>query len=161
LVLEATATLEVASPTVRVAEAAEGLLPLLVDVTAPMGRVLVKLPTALVVTLTETVHDELAGIEPPLRVSPVELAVPPESVPPQVLDTLGVDATVIPEGKLSVNASPVVAVLVDGLVLVIARVLAPPYAMLVGVKLLLAESPFTTRVIVLLVALLTQLVMPV
>ena len=65
-------------------------------------------PGVVAVTLTLTVHEPLAGMVPPLKVSDVAPAVGAQ-VPPQVVAADGVAATCTPAGRPSVNAAPVSA----------------------------------------------------
>jgi hypothetical protein len=65
-------------------------------------------------------------------------ALPVPTVPPQVLVKLGVPNTFMPAGKISLNAAPVMAVVVDGLVRVMVKVVALLAMMLVG------ENAFST-----------------
>jgi hypothetical protein len=73
------------------------------------------------VTLTETVHDEFTGTEPPARVITDEPAAE-TSVPPQVFVTLGVEATLIPGGSALLKPTPARATeLAAGLAIVTVR----------------------------------------
>ena len=81
------------------------------------------------VTLAETAQLLLAAMEPPVRLMLVAFAVAVK-VPPQLLVAFGVLATVSPEGKLSLTATPVSATgLVAGLVMVRVSVEVPPARM--------------------------------
>src|SRR5262249_61318214 len=62
-------------------------------------------PAVVPCTFREIVHEALGASVPPERLAEPE---PPVAVtvPPQVLVTLGVDATTMPAGKLSVKAMP-------------------------------------------------------
>src|SRR5947209_14509805 len=71
-----------------------------VPLTLPCG------PAVVAVTLTLTVHDPLAGIVPPLKVSEVAAAAGAQ-VPPQVVAAAGVAATCTPDGSASVKAAAV------------------------------------------------------
>ena len=94
---------------------------------------LFNVPVMMPCTLTETAHDPLAGIEPLARLT--ELA-PPLAVtaPPHVLVAPGVDATTIPLGKVSVNATPLRARLELGFVTLNVKVLVPPTGIEFGLK---------------------------
>ena len=78
------------------------------------------LPTVVLVTLTATVQVAPGvAIEPPERLRVLLPEAPPEIVPPQVLLRFGVEATVMPAGKVSVTAMPFMApALVAGFVMV-------------------------------------------
>jgi hypothetical protein len=81
----------------------------------------------------------LKGTVAPVNVNDVSPAVlPVPTVPPQVLAKLGVPNTFMPAGKISLNAAPVMAVVVDGLLRVIVNVVALLAMMVVG------ENAFTT-----------------
>lgn len=97
-------------------------LPAFVDVTAPV--VLVRFPPDEVTfTLTLKVHELLAGMVAPLKLTLPDAAVAVIVPPPQVpVNPFGV-ATIKPVGKVSVNPTPVrAAVFVAGLVIVNVRV---------------------------------------
>ena len=74
-------------------------------------------PAVVPVTFTDTVQDALAATVPAERLTDPE---PPTAVavPLQVLFKLGVEATTRPEGRVSVNARPVKATPVFGLLIV-------------------------------------------
>ena len=74
-------------------------------------------PAVVPVTLTESVHDALPARVPAERLTVVAPAVA-VAVPPQVFESAGVLATTKPAGRLSVNARPVRASVVFGLVMV-------------------------------------------
>lgn len=74
-------------------------------------------------------HDPLAGILPPVRLTEDAPAVA-VAVPPQVLFRFGVGATTRPAGKLSVNASPVAAAPAFGFWMVMVREVTPFSGML-------------------------------
>ena len=88
--------------------------------------VLVSTPGAGLVTLTRTWQLPLAAMVPllliPILFTP---AVPPVSVPPQLLNTLGELDTTMPAGKVSVKPTTV-AVTLAGLLTVIVRMEVPP-----------------------------------
>lgn len=78
-----------------------------VELKAPTGMVLIRVPAVVEVTLTDTVHDpgvdpDWAGTVPPLKDMVVEPAAA-VTLPPQELATT--PTTVIPLGKLSVQAA--------------------------------------------------------
>jgi hypothetical protein len=103
-------------------------VPPLVEVTAPV--VLVKLPEAVPVTLTENVHELLMAKVAPVSVTEVEPAtdvmVP---LPQDPVSPFG-DATTVPTGKVSVKATPESAlVLAAGLVMVKVSEVVPLTAM--------------------------------
>src|SRR5262249_54141558 len=78
--------------------------PVSLELTGPL--VLFFTPAVVPCTSTESVHEALPERVPADRPTEPE---PPTAlgVPPHVLLTLGVDATTSPDGRLSVNASPV------------------------------------------------------
>ena len=91
------------------------------------------------VTLAETEQLEFAAIEALARLIDVAFAVAVK-VPPQVLVAFEGLATTIPEGNVSVKPIPViVAVLLDGFVIVTVSVEVPPgNVMLVGANAMAA-----------------------
>ena len=111
-------------------------VPPLVEVTFPVMLLIV--PPAVAVTLTDMVHVPLAGAEPPLRLIVVAPA-PVVKVPPQVFVAPGVLATCMPVGNGSLTATPVSAVLL-GLVIVRVRVEVPPTTIVVGLKALAIDG---------------------
>src|SRR5579862_7648327 len=121
---------------VKVATAGVLLLPLLVC-KAPMGSVLMQMPMSLAVTLTVTLQDPMAGIEPPVRVT-VELPWMATTVPPQVV--LAFPETSRPPGKESVSGAMIAAAVPFGLLKVMTSAEAPPVKMLVGLKALLIPT---------------------
>src|SRR5271157_945125 len=94
---------------------------------------LLNVPAVLPCTLTETAQDPPPAIAPPARLTELP---PPAAVmpPPQLLVTPGVDATVMPLGKLSVNATPLRATLELGFVILSVKVLVPPSGIELGLK---------------------------
>jgi hypothetical protein len=102
-------------PTVRLADAVLPV-PALVDVTAPV--VLVRFPVDVPFTVTLNVHDPFAAMPAPVKVTPFDPAAAVMLPPPQEpVNPLGV-ATTSPAGKVSVNATPVMAaVFAAGLVM--------------------------------------------
>ena len=80
-------------------------VPVVVEVAV---TVLFFVPFVTAFTSTETVQEPLVARAAPDKVTDDE---PPVAVtvPPQVLDTFGVGATVSPDGRLSVNATPLSA----------------------------------------------------
>ena len=108
-------------------------------------------PAVVPVTSTATVHVPLAAIVPPLNVSVVSPALGVNV--PQPGFALGVAATCNPDGSASVNATPVNALVVFGLVIVKVRVVTPPIGIVAAPNaLLIAAPPTTVSVAVLLVA---------
>jgi hypothetical protein len=112
-----------------------------VDVRAPTGIVLIRLPGVVEVTLMDTVHlpavvPVWAGTVPPLREKVDEPAVA-VTEPPQVLPVT--PTTVIPLGMLSVQDALVSANGL-GLKMVTARREVPPEFIEIGVKLLLISA---------------------
>ncbi len=115
---------------VRVAFAVRPV-PSFVELTVPV--VLTLFPPVVVVTFTEIVQ-LLPGvaIEPPVKLIGEALEV---NVPPQLFVGLGVPATAMPAGKVSLTAIPfIVPEVVAGFVIVMVNVEVPPTAMLVGAK---------------------------
>src|SRR6266852_5896296 len=105
-------------------------------------------PAVVPVTSTENVHDDPAAGDA-VSVPPDRLMLPLPAVAvivplPQEPVTLGVAATTRPAGKLSVNATPLSALAVFGLVMVKLSVLLAFNAMLVGLKALLIVGGATT-----------------
>jgi len=96
---------------------------------------LVSVPAVLPCTLTETAQDPAAAIEPPDKVTEPEPALA-VTLPPQELVVPGVEATTMPAGNVSVNATLFRAAVELGLVMLSVRVLVPPTATVVGLKLL-------------------------
>ena len=124
-------------------------VPPLVEVTVTWLR-----PPVVAVTSTENVQKLLVGIVPPERLITPEAATA-VTVPPQGLTagvTLGVAATLIPPGRLSVKATPVSAtVFAFGFVMVNVKVELPPCVVFVGLNALAITGGATTvRVAVLL-----------
>jgi len=100
-----------------------------------------------------TVHDEFAARVPPLKLSVVSPAAGVKVPPVQVVLELGVLATAIPDGKVSLKAMPVKAVPAFGLVMVKVRVATPPVQIVEALNdLLIAGGPMTVIIAVLLVA---------
>lgn len=112
-----------------------------VELKAPTGIVLIRVPGAVEVTLTDTVHDpgvdpDWAGTVPPLKDMDVEPAAA-VTLPPQVFAfTL---TTVIPVGKLSVHEA-LVSGNGFGLKMVTRRRDVAPAAMDMGEKVLLISA---------------------
>ena len=99
--------------TVKVPEAVVPVPPF-DELTVPV--VLFRLPVTLAVTFTFTSQLLLTGIDPPVRLSELPLAA---KVPPQVLLVLGVAATTMPDGNVSLTATPLSGrTLAAGLVMV-------------------------------------------
>src|SRR5438552_504775 len=110
--------------------------------------VLLLLPAVVPVTSTENVHVEPAAGDavsvPPDRLM---LLLPATAVivpPPQDPVTLGVAATTRPAGRLSVNATPLNATLVFGLLMLKLNVLFAFSAMLVGLNALVMVGGLAT-----------------
>ena len=119
--------------TVKVADVADGLLPLLVC-KAPAASVLMKLPAFAAVTFTVTVQEPVAGIDPPVKVTVEPTAV---TVPPQVV--LALPATITPIGKVSVTDAELAAV-ASGLLKVIVSSDVAPAPMVAGLNALASEG---------------------
>jgi hypothetical protein len=126
---------------VKVATAGAVLLPLLVCI-APMGSVLMQEPSSFSVTVTVTIHEPLAGIEPPVKVT-VELYWTAASVPPQVV--LARPAISRPAGIASTNGAVSVAAVLFGLLKVMMRVESSPTTIVGGLKALLTVGLTITR----------------
>ena len=107
-----------------------------VPLTVPV--VLFLVPEVVAVTLTERVQELFAVIEPPLKLTVVAAAAA-ENVPPQVFVAPGVDATCTPAGNASVNATFVIAVEFE-LVIVKLSVDVPPTVTPAGEKDLLIDG---------------------
>lgn len=122
-------------------------VPPLVELTAP--DVLEATPEVVSDTLTDTAH-VVPGvvIDPPVRLMLLALAVAVK-VPPQELVAFGVEATTIPDGKVSLTAMPDSAtVLADGLVIVRVKVEVPVVtAMLATLKALVMVGGATTTMV--------------
>ena len=107
-------------------------VPPLVEVTAPVTLFFV--PADVPVTFTENVHDPLAAIAAPERLTlplpAVAVIVPP---PHEPVSPLGVEIT-RPAGRLSVKATPVRPNVEFGLPAVKLRVVDPPRAMVAAPK---------------------------
>ena len=100
------------------------------ELTGPV--VLVMLPATLGVISTFTSQLVPTAIDPPVRLSEPPLAV---KVPPQVLLVFGIAATVMPDGKVSLTATPLSGrTLAAGLVMVSISVEVPFCGMLFGVN---------------------------
>jgi len=127
---------------------ADAVLPCAVSFEVTFPLVLFFTPAVVPFTSTFTVQVPLAAIEPPLKVSVVSPAAGVK-VPVQVLLAFGVAATSSPAGKLSVNATPVRAVVVFGLVMVNVSVAVPPSGIVAALKdLLICTGPITVNVAV-------------
>jgi hypothetical protein len=115
----------------------------LVEITVPVVLVTPgEAATTELVTLTLilqlAVPPALNGTVAPLMDIDVSFArVPAVTVPPQVLVKPGVENTFIPAGKISLQATPVIACVVDGLTIVSSMVDAVFATMVEGLKLLL------------------------
>jgi len=121
-------------------------VPPLVEVTAPV--VLVKLPEAVPVTLTENVHELLTAKVAPPRVTEFEPAtevmVP---LPQDPVSPFG-DATTVPTGKVSVKATPESAlVLAAGLLMVKVSEVVPLTAMVGAPKDFVMLGGATTEIV--------------
>jgi hypothetical protein len=114
----------------------------LVDVTTPVELVTPG-EAATTLLVTETLMLQLA-VPPALKGTVALLiaievslaAVPAVTVPPHVLVKLGTENTFIPAGKMSLHTTPVIACVVDGLVMVNVSVVLVLAMMVVGLKLL-------------------------
>src|SRR5262249_22860904 len=93
-------------------------------------------PAVVPCTFTETAHEALAATVPPDRLT---VLAPPVAVavPPQVLFRFGVEATTRPEGRLSVNDSPLSVTLLFGLVMLMVSRVVPFSGIFVGANVLL------------------------
>lgn len=111
---------------IKAALAAAVLLPLLVS-SAPTVSLFIKVPGASTVTCTVTVQEPLAGIDPPVRVTP---DTPTVAVPPHVV--LALPDTDMPLGKKSVSGAVSVAAALLGLDKVMVKVEVPPEVMVFG-----------------------------
>jgi hypothetical protein len=98
-------------------------VPVSFELTAPV--VLLFCPALVPVTFRLTLHDELAGKVPPLRLKLLLPAVPPVTFPLQVLLRPGTDATTNPDGRLSATETPVRASVEFGLLMVKVRLVDP------------------------------------
>ena len=114
--------------TVNVAPADAVLAPLLV-LSTPTANVLMKAPAEFVVTFTVTVQEPLAGMEPPVSVTP---DAPTVAAPPQVVPTL--PDTSKPLGNMSVSGAESEAAALLRLVNVMVRAEIPPDVMAAGLK---------------------------
>ena len=130
--------------TVRMAEAVFPSPPFL-EVTVPL--VLSIAPPVVAVTVTVTVQVWLARIVPPDRLIQ---SVPDVTVPPHC-DGLGAEATITPDGKVSLYATPVRGTWFpggyggpNGFVIVKVRVEVSPTAIVLGENTLLIEGGFTS-----------------
>jgi hypothetical protein len=85
-----------------------------------------------IVTLTVTVHDPLAGIVAPARVNPVPLGAA-VTLPPHVVAPAGAAVLTRPAGYVSMSPAFVSAVVL-GLVSVTVSTLAPPTVTAVGLN---------------------------
>src|SRR5262249_31904538 len=125
-------------------------VPALADVTLPL--VLFLTPAVVPVTSTLTVQLPDAAIVPPLNVSVVSPALG-VNVPPHEVDAFGVLATASPDGSVSVNPTPVRAVVVLVLFIVKVRVVVPPRGIVASVNAFeMLGAPMTVIIAVLLVA---------
>jgi hypothetical protein len=93
--------------------------------------------------MTEMEQEPEAATVPPVRLMAVALAAA-VTVPPQVLLTPGVDATAIPAGRASVNATPLRPRLLLGLAIVKVKVVATFVGVVVGEKALLMVGGLAT-----------------
>jgi len=109
-------------------------------------------PAVVPCTFTETAHDALEATVPPDRLTEPEPAVA-VAVPPQVLLRFGVEATISPAGRLSVNDNPVSETLLLGLVMLMVNNVVPFNGIFVGANVLVTVAgEATINVAVLLVA---------
>lgn len=132
-----------AALTIKLA-AAVALVLALTEVTVPVvlvtpGEFATKVLVTCTLMLQLPVPPALKGTVAPLNAMEVSLARLPEpTVPPQVLLNAGVPNTFMPAGKMSLMAAPVMAVVVDGLVMVMVSVVAALATMVLG------ENTFAT-----------------
>ena len=126
--------------TIKLADAV-ALVLALVDVTEPVVLVMPG-DAATTVLVTATLMLQLAvpaalnGTVAPLRAMEVSLAtLPALTVPPHELVKAGVENTFKPAGKISLQATPVIACTVDGLVIVNVMVVDVFATMVEGLKL--------------------------
>ena len=102
------------------------------ELTVPV--VLVMLPAVFAVTSTFTSQLMPTGIDPPVRLIELVPALAVK-VPPQVLLVFGTVATTMPDGNVSLTATPLSGrTLAAGLVMVSISVEVPPWGMLFGVN---------------------------
>jgi len=149
-VAKVSATATGGATTVSVAVLLVPPVPPSVELIAPV--VLLLTPVVVAVTSTFTVQFEFAARVPPVKVSVVSPALGVK-VPPQAVVALGVAATCNPDGRVSLNAIPVKAVVRFGLVMVKVRVDTPPVQIVVGLNALdIVGAPTTVIMAVLLVA---------
>jgi hypothetical protein len=124
----------------RVAVAVLPVPPLVDEIVTELMDVAADVP----VTFTPTVQDPLAGKEP-LEREKVPVPAVVLATPPQVLVRLeGVAITRFP-GRVSVNASPVWAFTLSGLVIVMVSDVEPPTGIDTAPKLLLTEGAETAN----------------
>lgn len=127
--------------TIRFAEAV-ALVLALVEVTVPVvfampGEAAVMVLVTATLMLQLAVPPALNGTVAPLMAMDVSLAaLPAVTVPPQVFVKPGMENTFIPAGKISLHATPVMACVVDGLVMVNVSVVLVLATMVLGLKLL-------------------------
>src|SRR5205807_2391698 len=109
-------------------------------------------PAVVPCTFTDTAHDALEATVPPDRLTVLDPAVA-VVVPPHVLFRFGVEATISPAGRLSVNDNPVSETLLFGLVMLMVNNVVPFNGILVGANVLVTVAgEATINVAVLLVA---------
>ena len=133
----------------KVADAVLALLWPCDEVNAPGGRVLVMLPTALVVTSTDNSHCAPELMLPPLKVkldAPATAFTVPAHVPDVAVNAaFAGEATNRPAGRLSTSDAPVSATPMEaGLLMKTVRRDVPPGMVVVGEKAVLTETPATT-----------------
>lgn len=103
------------------------------------GELATKVLVTCTLMLQLPVPPALKGTVAPVKAIEVSLARLPEpTVPPQLLLKLGVPNTFMPAGKMSLMAAPVMAVVVDGLVMVMVSVVAALATMVVGENALMS-----------------------
>lgn len=118
-------------------------VPPFVEVTLPV--VLILEPLVVAITSTVIVHDPLAAIVPPLKLTVVLPAAGANVGAPQpAVVAFGVAATSMPAGNASVKATPVRAVPVFGFVIVNVSVLTPPTTIGFGENAFAIEGGATT-----------------
>ena len=115
----------------------------MVELTAPV--VLVNVPGVAPVTFTLNVQFVAAAMVAPVRLTAPDPAVAVMVPPPQVPASPLGEATVIPAGSVSVNATPVnAAVFADGFVMVKLRADVPFGEIAVGLKAFAMDGGATT-----------------
>jgi hypothetical protein len=123
--------------TIKLADAV-ALVFALVEVTVPVvltipGEVATKVLVTLTAILHAPVPAALNGTVAPVMLNDVSLAaLPAVTVPPQELLNPGVAVTFMPDGKMSLHTAPVIAWVVDGLLIVKVIIVAVLATMVLG-----------------------------